>query len=112
MAVLKLTSADSGKTIEAKNGDDIVVELPENATTGYRWRLENADRLTELETPPRETVPQEPGPNALFGRGGVREFRFRTHGPGRGRLGLKYWQEWEGEKSVLQRFTVDINITS
>jgi inhibitor of cysteine peptidase len=112
MPVWTLTISDTGKSIEAHVGDEIEIELPENATTGYRWRVEHAERLSQVEIPQRTDAAQPP-PNAnpWMGAGGIREFRFRAVEPGIGRLELKYWQEWEGDKSVVQRFAVDVKIT-
>ena len=36
-------------------------------------------------------------------------FRFRVVGAGAGRLALKSWRSWEGERSIVQRFVVTID---
>jgi len=109
MAVVTLTNANNGQLIEARLGDEIVLPLPENATTGYRWHIDRADGLAEQEIA-KQQVDSEPGPNPQFGRGGIREFRFRATRPGTARLELKRWREWEGESSVVERFAVDIKL--
>jgi predicted secreted protein len=38
-----LSKADDGRTVATRTGDEIVVRLAENATTGYRWEVERAD---------------------------------------------------------------------
>lgn len=40
---LTLTHADKGKSFEARQNDVIILRLPENPTTGYRWALEEMD---------------------------------------------------------------------
>lgn len=111
MAAVTLTNANNGASIEARLGDEIVLRLPENATTGYRWHIDQADGLAEQKIAEQQVESFPPDPNPQFGRGGVREFRFRASGPGTARLELKRWREWEGESSVVERFTVDINLT-
>jgi inhibitor of cysteine peptidase len=110
MAVVTLTDANNGELIEARLGDEIVLQLPENATTGYRWHIDRADGLAEKQIA-HQQVDSKPGPNPQFGRGGIREFRFTVNGPATARLELKRWREWEGESSVLERFAVDIKLT-
>jgi inhibitor of cysteine peptidase len=106
MAAITLTKANNGESIECRQGDEIILRLPENPTTGYRWHIVRADGLVQ------ETDLYRPDPNPQFGSGGVREFRFRATAPGKGRLELKYWRVWEGDKSILERFAIDIKIVS
>ena len=108
---IELTSADDGRTIAATPGDEIVVLLAENATTGYRWQAQVHGVAVELEAdgyrPPSLPQPSQP----VFGRGGQREFRFRVLAPGSAVLELKLWREWEGESSALERVTVTVEAT-
>jgi inhibitor of cysteine peptidase len=107
MSAVVLTKANNGESIKVQLGDEIVLRLAENATTGYRWHIVRAEGLVEDET-------QQPGhsaapdPNPFIGGGGLREFRFRPSVAGSGRLELKYWREWEGDSSVADRFSVDL----
>jgi inhibitor of cysteine peptidase len=110
MAVVTLTEANTGGVIEIGQGDVIDLRLYENATTGFRWQLVQADGLVEepaLDTLDRR-VPEEP---PMMGAGGMRVFRFRARTPGRGRLELKLWREFEGDASIVKRFASDVMIT-
>jgi inhibitor of cysteine peptidase len=109
MATVSLTNANNGQSIEVRQGDEIILRLSENPTTGYRWHIDRADGL-EQEMAQHTTGADRPDPNPRFGQGGVRELRFRAKEPGEQRLELKHWQEWEGERSVTERFGVDIRI--
>jgi inhibitor of cysteine peptidase len=112
MALLRLTDIDNGKSLEARQGDEIILRLPENATTGYRWHIDRANAVIEQEQTSYHLDPNiQTDPNTQFGRGGVREFRFRAKANGTARLELKLWQPWEGDSSVIERFAVDIKIT-
>ena len=109
MAAVSLTKANNGQSVEVRQGDEIILRLPENPTTGYRWHIDRADGL-ETEMSEHTTGSDRPDPNPRLGRGGVREFRFRAKEPGARRLDLKHWREWEGERSVIERFGVAIGI--
>jgi inhibitor of cysteine peptidase len=92
--------------IRARQGDEIVLGLPENASTGYRWHVAHADGLDE-----KETAGDEAGPSRQPGSGGIRKFRFAAKAAGSARLELVHWRHWEGEKSVIARFAVGIVVT-
>ena len=109
MAAVSLTKANNGQSIEVRQGDEIILRLPENPTAGYGWHIDRADGLSP-ELSEHTTGSDQPDPNPRLGKGGVREFRFRAKEPGARRLDLKHWREWEGERSVTERFGVDIRI--
>ncbi len=100
-----LTAADNGRDIDLAVGDDVVVELRENATTGYRWAIDEPlpSGLSLLGSD------YEPGGTAP-GAGGTRRFRLRASGPGSGALSLKLWREWQGDGSVTERFRVNLTV--
>lgn len=106
MAILTLTNADNGKTIQSRQGDEIILRLPDNPTTGYRWHIAHANGSLD-----QEGNSYQPDPTMQFGSAGVREFRFRAKAAGNARLELKHWREWEGESSVLERFALTIEIS-
>jgi inhibitor of cysteine peptidase len=104
MSTLMLTMADGDKVIEAGAADEIVVRLPENPTTGYRWQIDRIDGVVE---PSGDSYQADP--TMQFGSGGIREFRFRRTAPGTARLSLKHWQAWEGDRSVDERFSISLS---
>jgi inhibitor of cysteine peptidase len=110
MPEVTLTETDNGGAIEVRQGDVIDLQLRENPTTGFRWQVVRADGLDE-EPLAADATPQggEPG-QPRIGAGGVRTLRFRARAPGSGRLELKLWRAFEGESSVVDRFTADITI--
>lgn len=109
MAAVELTEANNGESIEVHPGDEIILHLPENPTTGYRWHIDRADGMVEVTARlPVDSPPPDPG--VVFGRGGVREFRWRAQAPGFGRLELKHWRQWEGEASVTKRFAAEVKV--
>jgi inhibitor of cysteine peptidase len=100
-----LTEHDDGRTIDLHVGQAVTVNLPENATTGYRWAIEQPDaRLVEA----REGKSQYPS-NALGSAGRV-EWVFLAKAPGTTSITLKQWRPWEGDASIVQRFRAQLHI--
>jgi inhibitor of cysteine peptidase len=108
MTTILLTETDGGRSIAARAGDEIVLQLPENPTTGYRWEVVIADGLEPVADGYVAAQPAPADAEPAFGRGSLRELRFRVREPGVARLEAKHWQAWEGEDSVDARFAADI----
>ncbi len=106
MTTWALTLSDTGWTISARRGDEVVLRLPESPTTGYRWHVDQVEEHLTLEADS-----YEPDAPMRMGSGGIRELRYRAESAGRTRLALKHWQAWEGEGSVTERFTVEIDVS-
>lgn len=102
-----LTDRDNGGRVSLRVGEVVELRLAENATAGYRWTLERND--AELLEPLDATADYE---GRAVGSGGQAIFRFQVRGTGSTQLALKYWRHWEGDGSVLQRFTVAIDSTA
>lgn len=102
--MLTLTEKDNGRRLAVHAGDEILVELPENASTGYRWAIDGqpAKNLELVEASARY-----PGAKVV-GAGGTATFHFRVTGPGSGRIALKHGRSWEGDRSVVARFAVSV----
>jgi inhibitor of cysteine peptidase len=105
MAEVAVTPEDNGRVVAVKVGDTISVRLPENPTTGYSWALDSID-AQRLEA----GAPAYQGEGAGLGTGGVKTWKLVARAPGRTRLGLKRWRHWEGDTSIVERFSVTIDI--
>jgi len=103
--VVALTEKDHDRTVDLHVGEAVSVTLPENATTGYRWALEQVDpRLIEA----LGAQPKYPA-NAI-GSGGEVQWDFLAEAPGTTSITLKQWRHWEGDASVIQRFRIQLRI--
>jgi predicted secreted protein len=95
----------SGKDSEVRVrlADDVVVRLPENATTGYQWHLVTVEGGLEVADsdyePPGRVVP---------GAGGTRVLRLRPTKVGDGRLELVLRQPWGDD--VAQRHALRVTV--
>ncbi|MFA5148808.1 MAG: protease inhibitor I42 family protein [Candidatus Omnitrophota bacterium] len=100
----KLIERDSGKTIEMRTGNSILIELPGNPTTGYTWEVSSVDpsilhKLGDFKFSTNSNVIGSPGKMAL---------RFRVVGEGRTTLALAYRRSWE--KNVAPEKTFSVNV--
>ena len=64
-----LTRDDNGKIVEAKIGQTMIIELPENPTTGYVWTLKHRTGIVHLSNS-RCIAANE----SAIGGGGMRRF--------------------------------------
>jgi inhibitor of cysteine peptidase len=103
--MLLLTLRDNDGTADVHIGDSVRINLPENATTGFRWAIDRYDEQLF------EVVATEPHyPKDSIGAGGYVSFTFRAKNPGLGAIALKNWRHWEGDSSVTNRFRVRLRI--
>lgn len=91
----------NGKKIPAKKGDVVKVQLAENPTTGYLWKIKSLDakhlHLAENE--------YEISGNAV-GAGGMRTFNLEIINKGISELHITLGNPWEND--TVDTFTVTI----
>ena len=108
MSSTTLTEQDKGKTITVHQGDQVIISLKENPTTGYQWTIDKGDNaLLTLNT---TQTGYTPSPGGAVGGGGRHIFVFDAKEPGTVHLQLKLYRTWEGDSSVRDRFDVVIQI--
>ena len=100
-----LVESDNGRTVDIHVDELVRVNLPENATSGYRWAIDSYDEecLETLATEPRYTA-------EALGSGGDVTFIFRGKKIGTGEIVLKHWRHWEGDASVTTRFRILLHV--
>jgi inhibitor of cysteine peptidase len=105
LTMLSLIETDNDRTVEVRLGDVVRITLPENASTGFRWTIDryNEDIIEALGSEPRYTAGD-------VGSGGEILFTFKAKKAGRGEIALKHWRHWEGDRSVIGRFRVRLNV--
>jgi inhibitor of cysteine peptidase len=105
MAEIAVKQDQNGSTVSAKVGDSLIVELPENPTTGFRWVPGELD--ASIVAPQSDEFIL--GSNTGVGAGGVKVFRFLVKGHGSARVQLRLARAWEsGVPSKL--FEIHINV--
>lgn len=103
--MLLLTETDNDRTVDIRLGETVRVDLPENATAGYRWAIDRYDEefIEALATEPSYTA-------STIGSGGEVAFIFQGKKIGDGEIVLKYWRHWEGDSSVTTRFRIRLHV--
>jgi inhibitor of cysteine peptidase len=106
MSEIVIVQSDRGTEFEAHPGDLIVIRLPENPTTGYRWELDAADdRVIALQDSDYSAAS-----SAGIGGGGTRTFGLEVHRPGTVHVQLRLRREWEPEQAAVDCFEVTIRV--
>jgi inhibitor of cysteine peptidase len=97
----------SSTTIEVSLGEDAVITLEANHTTGFSWQLAKPLEGDLLELSDSKYIPTETG---LIGSGGKEVWTFKTLKKGKTEVSLKYVQPWEKDKPPAREATFVIII--
>jgi inhibitor of cysteine peptidase len=107
---ITLFEEHDGATLRAKTGQDVIVRLPENPSTGYAWYVESTDRTFGYGTK-EFAAPSASGP---VGSGGTAVFTWKTSGPlpmlGAHTVKLKSSRGESG--AAAKHFTFTVNIVA
>jgi inhibitor of cysteine peptidase len=87
----RLVDVDSGTTVELAVGGTLVVDLEENATTGFSWSVETTPAMLTV-TRDEQVAPADKG---VVGAAGRHVFTWKATAPGTGELRLWYARPWE-----------------
>lgn len=93
--------------IQLHTGQNLIVSLPSNPTTGYRWAIQDSAGGVLRSLGPE--VYQSSDDGQLLGSGGQSTWRFQAFAQGTGRLRLTSQQPWEPEAEPAE--SVDCPIT-
>ncbi|TES83366.1 MAG: proteinase inhibitor-like protein [Dehalococcoidia bacterium] len=103
------TYDDEGQPIDIGVGQEFIIALGSNPTTGYSWQASYDETMLELVggEPTYEADETEEG---VVGAGGVEYFRFLTLEPGETEITLVYARPWEDPppQDETKAFTVNI----
>ncbi len=89
-------------------GQKLIVSLPSNPTTGYRWSIQDSAGGVLRSLGPEVYTSSDNG--QLLGSGGQSTWRFQVFAPGSGRLRLTSQQPWEPEAEPAQVFDCPITV--
>lgn len=107
-ATYQLTAADSGSALQAAVGDEIVITLEANPTTGYSWQL--APGLDpSVVAFGSESYQQQSAEPAMVGVGGTDTWTFDAVGEGTTTIPLAYVRS--GDPVAAESFTVTVTVT-
>ena len=98
---------DANCPLSLQPGQMLILSLPSNPATGYRWTLRDvsSEQLQSLG-PEVFTSPQ----NDMIGGEGVSTWRFEAADTGSGRLYLTYQRPWESNAEPVGLFDCRIEV--
>lgn len=101
-----LTTEDSGSSQSLKAGQEMVIRLNANPTTGYQWALDGPvpGQLTQVGKS------QYKSESNLIGGGGTDTWTFKAAQKGKGTLKLKYWRSFEPTATPVAQFQVTVAV--
>jgi len=106
-ATVTLREVDTGRSVELKRGDQLILELEGNPTTGFRWEIKEVDidilkQQGEMEF--------KSDPKGMMGGGGFSVFTFSASRAGSTALQLVYRQRWDKEAPAAKAFQVMVSV--
>ena len=100
------TEANNKDTVMAKVGDQIVITLKENPSTGYAWTMKLAPGLSLVSS--KFTAPSA-SPVQLVGASGTRTWVVKVDNAGKLKFTGVYVRSWEKKAKNATRFSLTIN---
>jgi len=94
--------------VRMTNGQNLILTLPSNPTTGYRWAIQDsAGGVLKALSPEVYSNPEDAG---IVGSAGISTWRFQAFAVGTGRLRLTYSQPWAPEVPAIKTFDCAIAV--
>lgn len=100
-----LSKADHGRQVRVRPGQEIILRLEGNPTTGFSWEVAEIDSATLVQHKEVEFAPQ----SNLIGAPGTFTFRFKALQRGATTLRLVYRRPWE-KAAPADTFSVHIEV--
>ena len=102
-------AAQSGTSVALAAGQDLVVRLPSNPTTGYRWiYVEPKDAVLRVDGPSTFEATQSTG--GAVGAGGTEIWKLAPLKPGQQQLRFEYRRPWEQGVAPSQVATYSVTV--
>jgi len=99
---------DEDCPLELEARQQLVLMLPSNPSTGYRWQVrESAAKVLRSLGPEVYSSPEQPG---LVGSAGQSTWRFQAVQSGHGDLQLVYLRPWENDVEPAKVFECAISV--
>lgn len=107
MPIVTLDESDNGRTVAITTGNDLIVSLPGNPTTGYGWEVTIADPSVVKEAQPVAYMSS----STLVGSGGTYTFQYRTLKAGRTDITFVYRRSWETGVEPLKSYRITLAVS-
>lgn len=111
---LQLTDADDGRTVTVTKGQNILVKLSANPSTGYQWVVAATNRTFGYPASDRFVASAAAAPAGAVGSGGVQRLVWKTSSVldmvGTHSVRLEYKRPWENNVAPAKTFSFTVNI--
>jgi|SRR6516162_1140637 inhibitor of cysteine peptidase len=105
MSMLQFDEHSNGNEIELHVGEEIVIVLRENPTTGFRWHpISSGEPVCTLLDHSFDSAGSSPG------RAGSHSWRFQAVKEGAGKIEFAYRRSWEQDRPPAQSFTLGVHV--
>jgi inhibitor of cysteine peptidase len=100
--------SDPSKPIEVKIGQEFLITLDSNMTTGYQWQLVKPPDIGIVELLNNEyRAPR----NKIIGAGGQEIWSFKAVAPGKTIISMKYVRPWEKDVPPVKNVQFQIIVS-
>ena len=100
--------------ISVKNGENFILQIKSNITTGYSWEIDGKLDEGKLEfkgkIEPEDIHEARPDKQPMLGASGFEYLRFHTVGSGNADINLKLVRPWEKTAEPSKRCKVKLTI--
>lgn len=104
-----VSAAQSGTSVALASNQDLVVRLPSNPATGYRWiYVEPKDAVLRVDGPSTFEATQSTG--SAVGAGGTEVWKLAPLKPGQQQLRFEYRRPWEQGVAPSQVATFPVTV--
>ncbi|MDD5038392.1 MAG: protease inhibitor I42 family protein [Dehalococcoidales bacterium] len=97
---------DSGQTINVNAGQEFIIAIGSNPTTGYSWQESHDETMLQLVS--KTYQEGEQSKKGIVGGGGIDYFRFKALKIGETKINMSYKRPWETAVVDQKVFTVNI----
>jgi inhibitor of cysteine peptidase len=102
-----LMTAEPARVLRLNTGEEFIITLKSNRTTGYGWQIDRPLEGDKIEQKGLRYTPYDTG---LAGSGGEEEWTFKAVRPGRSKIYFKYVRPWEKDKPPAEQKTFNVEI--
>jgi inhibitor of cysteine peptidase len=107
-APVTVSADQSGTSVALASGQDLVVRLPSNPTTGYRWiYVEPKDAVLRVDGPSTYEAQSAGG---AAGAGGTEIWKLAPLKPGQQQLRFEYRRPWEQDVAPSRVATYTVTV--
>lgn len=105
--MLQFDERSNGNEIELQVGEEFVIILHENPTTGFRWHpISNGEPACILLSDSFDPIGNTPG------NGGSHSWRFQVAKEGSSKIEFAYRRSWEQDRPAAQTFALSVYVRS